>query len=140
MDLSAYSLFRKKSLLKNFIYLWWLFQKLIIWEKKNSKICFKEEVFISFSVFLITNWFMQFWLVEFVYCIINWNKMWNFAVLCRLHQDALQLGRWRSLRKTSQKEEVCQKPLLRKEKTILLAPCCLVSSSLLLLDHVRLSF
>jgi hypothetical protein len=92
-----------------------------------------HAIFIEFRV-------MHAIFLSFGFAMLIENKMWNFDVLCRLYQSALRLGRWRSLRKTLQKEEVCQKQLLRKEKTIQLALCCSVSSSLLSLDHVRLSF
>jgi hypothetical protein len=94
-----------------------------------------HAIFIEFRVMM-----HAFFFLSFDFAILIENKMWNFDVLCRLYQSALRLGRWRSLRKTLQKEEVCQKQLLRKEKTIQLALCCSVSSSLLSLDHVRLSF
>ena len=80
------------------------------------------------------------WFCLFDFCNANWNCNVEIVVLCRRHQGALRTGRWRSLRKTSPKEDLCQTQPLKRGKTTLLAQCCSVSSSLLSLDHVRESF
>ena len=57
---------------------------------------------------------------------------------CRQHQGALQTGRWWGSRVISEREELFQRRPLRRGRIILWGPCCLDSSYLLLLDHVRL--
>lgn len=101
------------------------------WAFVTISFCPKLLLLLKCTIYYIAN-------VDILSCLYEHYSVNLTFCFSRQHRGVLQTGRWWGLRGISQKEELFQRRMLRRGRSILLGPCCLDSSYLLSLDHVRL--